>query len=120
MDIKNTMISAKVVIKSLIVLLENENVDISSIKFKINNTENGSESESLSFQNLVEVTLEELDEAKAQKVAVPEGFVLVEKSKIESLCDYAYEAKQYSADSFAEIKHIEKELQAMIEAQEQV
>ena len=34
MDIKNTAISAKVVIESLICLLENENVDISKFKSK--------------------------------------------------------------------------------------
>ncbi|WP_228722147.1 hypothetical protein [Acinetobacter indicus] len=77
MDIKNTIISAEVVIGSLLVLLENENVDISSINFKVGSQEEGYESENMSFESLVNLTLKGLDEAKAQ--AVPEGFVLVKK-----------------------------------------
>lgn len=75
MDIKNTIISAEVVIGSLLVLLENENVDISSINFKVGSQEEGYESENMSFESLVNLTLKGLGEAKAQ--AVPEGFVLI-------------------------------------------
>lgn len=64
MDIKNTIISAEVVIESLIGLLENEGVDLSSIKFKIGSNKDGYESEFLSFAKLVDLTLEELNSAK--------------------------------------------------------
>ena len=66
MDIKDTIIGAKVVIESLICLLENENVDISSIKFKVGSHEEEYESKSLSFEHLVDLTLKELDAAKTQ------------------------------------------------------
>lgn len=66
MDIKDTIVGAKVVIESLICLLENENVDISSIKFKVGSQEEKYESKSLSFESLVDLTLKELDVAKAQ------------------------------------------------------
>ena len=77
MDIKNTAISAKVVIESLICLLENENVDISSIKFKVGSDSEGYENPELELQKLIDLTLKGLEEVKAQ--AVPEGFVLVLK-----------------------------------------
>lgn len=70
MDIKNTIISAKVVIESLVALLENEDVDISSIKFKVGSQEEGYESEDMSFESLINLTMKGLEEAKAQ--AVPE------------------------------------------------
>lgn len=75
MDIKNTIISAEVVIESLITLLKNEDVDISSIQFSIGNKEKGTESEDMSFESLIYLTLSWLNEAKAH--AVREGFVLV-------------------------------------------
>lgn len=64
MDIQNTLISAKVVIESMIALLENEDVDISSIKFKVGNKSDGYESEDMSFESLIELTLNWLEEAK--------------------------------------------------------
>lgn len=65
MDTENTIISAKFVIESLLVLLENENVDISSIEFKVGSQE-GYESENISFESLVNLTLSGLNEAKDQ------------------------------------------------------
>lgn len=70
MDIQSTAISAKLVIQSLIKVLENEGVDAHSIKFKIGSTEEGCESEDLDFGKLIDLTLKELEEAKDQ--AVPE------------------------------------------------
>lgn len=70
MDIKNTAITAKVVIESLIRLLENENVDISSIKFKVGSASEGYESPDMEFGKLIDLALKGLEEAKAQ--AVPE------------------------------------------------
>ena len=69
MDIKNTAITAKVVIESLISLLENENVDISSIKFKVGSASEGYESPDMEFGKLIDLALKGLEEAKAQ---VPE------------------------------------------------
>ena len=68
MDIKNTVISAKVVIESLICLLENENVDLASIKFKVGSASEGYESPNMEFEKLIELTLSGLEEAKAQTV----------------------------------------------------
>lgn len=64
MDIKNTIISAEVVIESLITLLENEDVDISSIKFSVGIKEKGTESEDMNFESLINLTLNWLDQAK--------------------------------------------------------
>ena len=69
MGIKNTAITAKVVIESLIHLLENENVDISSIKFKVGSASEGYESPDMEFEKLIDLALKGLEEAKAQ---VPE------------------------------------------------
>ena len=69
MDIKNTAITAKVAIESLISLLENENVDISSIKFKVGSASEGYESPDMEFGKLIDLALKGLEEAKAQ---VPE------------------------------------------------
>lgn len=80
MDIRNTAINAKSVIQSLIEVLGNEGIDAHSIKFKIGNTEEGYESEDLDFGKLIDLALKELEEVEVQ--AVPEGFVLVEKSKV--------------------------------------
>ncbi|WP_180086224.1 DUF551 domain-containing protein [Acinetobacter sp. YH12103] len=77
MDIKNTIISAEVVIESLITLLKNEGVDISSIQFSIGSKEKGTESDDMSFESLIHLTLSWLNEAKAQ--AVPE-WISVEDS----------------------------------------
>lgn len=70
MDIQNTIISAKVVIESLVVLLENENVDISSIKFKVGSASEGYESPDMDFGKLIDLALKGLEEARVQ--AVPE------------------------------------------------
>lgn len=77
MDIKNTIISAEVVIESLITLLKNEGVDISSIQFSIGNKEKGTESADMSFESLIHLTLSWLNEAKAQ--AVPEWISVEDK-----------------------------------------
>lgn len=77
MDIKNTIISAEVVIESLITLLKNEGVDISSIQFSIGNKEEGTKSENMSFESLIHLTLSWLKEAKAQ--AVPDLSELQER-----------------------------------------
>ena len=69
MDIKTTAITAKVAIESLISLLENENVDISSIKFKVGSASEGYESPDMEFGKLIDLALKGLEEAKAQ---VPE------------------------------------------------
>ena len=85
MDIKNVAITAKVVIESLISLLENENVDVSSIKFKVGSASEGYESPDMEFGKLIDLALKGLEEAKTQ---VPEGFVLVPKDQFESLNEF--------------------------------
>ena len=92
MDIKNTAIGAKVVIESLICLLENEGVDISSIKFKVGSDSEGYESPKIEFQKLINITLNELDELKTQ---VPEGFVLVNAEQLNQWGHMANAAEQY-------------------------
>ena len=82
MNIKNTAITAKMVIHSLLALLENENVDISSVKFKVGSDGNGYESPEFELEKLVSLAIDGLvgiEEANA----VPEGFVLVPKEPTE-------------------------------------
>ena len=82
MDIKNSAITAKMVIHSLLALLENENVDISSVKFKVGSDGNGYESPEFELEKLVSLAIDGLvgiEEANA----VPEGFVLVPKEPTE-------------------------------------
>ena len=122
MDIKNTAIGAKVVIESLICLLENEGVDISSIKFKVGSDSEGYESPKIEFQKLINVTLNELDELKTQ---VPEGFVLVEKAKLMQIVGSAAIIEPITRGNplmtkyKTELNFILSTVRAMIEAQEQ-
>jgi hypothetical protein len=76
MDIKNSAITAKMVIHSLLALLENENVDISSVKFKVGSDGNGYESPEFELEKLVSLAIDGLVEIEEAN-AVPEGFVLV-------------------------------------------
>jgi len=109
MDIKNSAITAKMVIHSLLALLENENVDISSIKFKVGSASEGYESPDMEFEKLIDLALKGLEEAKAQ--AVPEGFVLVPKEPTEAMY-IAGTDKRQSGGNTADV------YKAMIEAQE--
>jgi len=79
MDIKNTAITAKVVIESLLVLLENENVDVSSIKFQLGGSDQDYKSPKMEFHKIIDIALSGLEELKenTNKTQVPEGFVLV-------------------------------------------
>ena len=119
MDIKNTVISAKVVIESLICLLENENVDLSSIKFKVGSASEGYESPNMEFEKLIELTLNGLEDAKAQ--VVPDGFVLVEKCDIEMMLklidnSLAYKSAPNKDDTMKIVKNM---LIRITDAQEQ-
>ena len=88
MDIKNIAISAKVVIESLVCLLENENVDLSSIKFKVGSASEGYESPNMEFGKLIDIALDGLEELKENPTKAPEGFVLVPKEQFESLSKF--------------------------------
>ncbi len=71
MDIKNTAITAQVVIESLLTLLENENVDIASIKFKVGGADQEYESSEMRFQDLIDIAFKGLDEIEGDYVLVP-------------------------------------------------
>ena len=70
MDIKNTAITATMVIQSLVKLLENENVDISSVKFKVGSESEGYESPEFKLEKLIDLAYEGLEKIKEQ--ATPE------------------------------------------------
>lgn len=124
MDIKNAAIGAKVVIESLICLLENEGIDISSIKFKVGNDSGDDESPEIEFQKLIDVTLNELDELKTQAL---EGFVLVPKKTNDDItygildkvfsCSFCHDSPESWGRSYEKI--IESVSGSIIEAQEQ-
>ena len=81
MQIKHTAITATIVIESLLKILENENFDISSVKFQI-----GSESPKFELEKLIDLAINGLDEIK-QKNDVSEGFVLVPKEPTQPMID---------------------------------
>ncbi|MFW2147007.1 hypothetical protein ACK2M2_02580 [Acinetobacter sp. TY1] len=84
MDIKNIAISTKIVIESLVCLLENENVDLSSIKFKVGSASEGYESPDMEFGKLIDIALDGLEELKENPTKAPEGFVLVPVKEIKT------------------------------------
>lgn len=83
MDIKNTAITATMVIQSLVKLLENEDVDISSVKFKVGSEGNSYESPEFELEKLIDLAVNGMDEIK-QTNGVPEGFVLVPVKEIKT------------------------------------
>ncbi|MFP6820264.1 hypothetical protein [Acinetobacter sp.] len=85
MDIKNTAITATMVIQSLLKLLENEDVDISSVKFKVGSESKGYESPEFELEKLIDLAYEGLEKIKEQ--ATPEGFVLVPKQPTPKMID---------------------------------
>ncbi|ENV34510.1 hypothetical protein [Acinetobacter gerneri] len=115
MDIKNTAITATMVIQSLVKLLENENVDISSVKFKVGFESEGYESPEFKLEKLIDLAYEGLEKIKEH--AIPEGFVLVEKEipdcVVDRLENSSYHWGESTRDYFAPIYRM------MIEAQEQ-
>lgn len=66
MDIKNTAITATMVIQSLVKLLENEDVDISSVKFKVGSEGDGYESPEFKLEKLIDLAYEGLEKIKQQ------------------------------------------------------
>jgi hypothetical protein len=61
---KNSAITAIVLIESLVHLLKNENVDISTVKITIGNKKDGIESPEIQLQQLIDISLKELLEIK--------------------------------------------------------
>lgn len=116
MDIKNTAITAQMVIQSLVALLENEEVDISSVKFKVGSDSNGYESPEFELEKLIELAIGGLGEIKEAQ-AVPEGFVLMPIKPTEKMV--AAVAKEHEGDAFLPYSLYDAYVkQAMIEAQE--
>lgn len=64
MDLKNSAITAIVLIESLVHLLKNENVDISTVKITIGNKKDGIESPEIQLQQFIDISLKELLEIK--------------------------------------------------------
>lgn len=80
MDIQNLTSVSTVVINSLLMLLNDNHVDVNSVVMQLSNNKDEAVSPEANLGELAQQTLNELQKAKAQKVAVPEGFVLVEKT----------------------------------------
>jgi hypothetical protein len=95
MEIKNTAITATMVIQSLVKLLENEDVDISSVKFKVGSESNGYESPEFELEKLIDLAYEGLGKIKEQ--ATPEGFVLVSKKLSDEMNDHLWD---FMTDNF--------------------
>ena len=122
MDIKNSAITAKMVIHSLLALLENENVDISSVKFKVGSDGNGYESPEFELEKLVSLAIDGLVEIE-DAGAVPEGFVLVKMDDLELLRDSALKITYASLSNdsdriFSDIEDIQLSVERLIELQE--
>lgn len=78
MDIKNTVITAQMVIQSLLVLLENENVDISSVKFKVGQEGDKTQGHEFELSKMIHLATSGLEEIK-QNNGVPEGCIIAPK-----------------------------------------
>ena len=79
MDIQNLTNVSTVVINSLLMLLKDNHVDVNSVVMQLSNNKDEAISPEVNLGELTQQTLDELQKAKAQKVAVPEGFVVVPK-----------------------------------------
>ena len=113
MDIKSVATTAKIVIESLVVLLDGEGVDVESIKMNI-----GGGNQELDFKKLIDLALSELKLIQDSGAQAPEGFVLVPMVPSERMVDAVrkcYEGEAYLPYSL----YSEFINQAMIEAQEQ-
>ena len=117
MDIKNTAITATMVIQSLVKLLENEDVDISSVKFKVGSESNDYESPEFELEKLIDLAVNGLDEIK-QTNGVPEGFVLVPREPTDEMIEDFSDG--YMDSLSASFKGASRDgYKAMIEAWEQ-
>ena len=116
MDIKNSAITAKMLIHSLLALLENENVDISSVKFKVGSDGNGYESPEFELEKLVSLAIDGLVEIE-DAGAVPEGFVWMPKEPTQNIYRTFYDAFN-SADAGNTAQNFKVAYIAMIEALE--
>ena len=79
MDLKNSAITAIVLIESLVHLLKNENVDISTVKITIGNKKDGIESPEIQLQQLIDISLKELLEIKNGEKSLP---IYLQNSKL--------------------------------------
>lgn len=118
MDIKNTVITAQMVIHSLVSLLENENVDISSVKFKVGSDSAGYESPEFELEKLIDLAIGGLGEIKEAQ-AVPEGFVLVPKEPSETMIMNGLLVISTEIGKYDIQKEVRMIWEKMIEAQEQ-
>ena len=116
MDIKNIAITATMVIQSLVKLLENEDVDISSVKFKVGSESEGYESPEFELEKLINLAYEGLEKIKEQ--TTPEGFVLMPIKPTETMVMAVVD--EHEGDAFLPYSIYDAYVkQAMIEAQEQ-
>ena len=128
MDIQNLTNVSTVVINSLLMLLKDNHVDVNSVVMQLSNNKDEAISPEVNLGELTQQTLDELQKAKAQKVAVPEGFVVVPKEIPKSFDEglYFYSnsisvVNEYS-DGFIPMSDIDHSeiWKLVIEAQEQV
>ncbi len=119
MDIQNLTNVSTVVINSLLILLKDNHVDVNSVVMQLSNNKDEAISPEVNLGELTQQTLDELQKAKAQKVAVPKGFVLMPiqptKEMIKNATREFYDLDIDDIDDRIVFSH-----QAMIEAQEQV
>lgn len=64
MNLKNSAITAQIVIESMVTLLENENIDISSIKVTIGNKDSGWQKTDIKFEDMINIALKQLTKIK--------------------------------------------------------
>lgn len=113
MDIQNITNVSTVVINSLLMLLKDNHIDVNSVVMQLSNNKDEAISPEVNLGELTQQTLDELQKAKAQKVAVPDGFVLVPKEPTEK-------QKRTAMFVIASDGNAIDAYKAMIEAQEQV
>lgn len=120
MEIKSVATTAKIVIESLVVLLDSKGVDVESIKMDING--GGQE---LDFKKLIELAVSELKLIQDSGAQVPEGFVVVPMEPTEQILNRMTNAPIEvnhlcdNADIFLSEDEARIAYKAMLSAQEQ-
>ncbi len=115
MDIENLTSFPVVVINSLLTLLKANHIDINSVVMQLSSDKD----EDINLGELTQQTLNELQKAKAQKVAVPDTHILMPKEATQEIYRSFQDAFN-NANAGNTAQNFKVGYKAMIEAQEQV
>lgn len=119
MDIQKLTSVSTVVINSLLMLIKDNHVDVNSVVMQLSNNKDEAISPGVNLGELVQQTLDELQKARAQKVAVPDA---VDAKSILHEIDCYFDSGLSNTERTANnlIQSIYEKLSGEIKAQEQL